>query len=266
VKALRAGSMELRSNEQRLPPPWISSAAGSPDRRVQKVIHVSRRMPAPPEAAPPLLLCDFGNPSSYPGAGTTLTNLGTASCAGTLTGGPTWSPSGGGTLPLDGVNDYVQFNDTGGSLIPTAGLTLIVWARTSINNKYLVDKKNGSFANPGYSLEFNSVGAISFGVMSALATSSTGQANGAWMMLSGAWVPSTSLTLRRNNTTLATTTTSVPSAISAQTTALRWGARANNSDYWNGSIARLVIFGRSLNASELAAEYAANRARFGLPA
>jgi hypothetical protein len=43
VKALRAGSMELRSNEQRLPPPWISPAAGSPDRRLPKVIYTSRR-------------------------------------------------------------------------------------------------------------------------------------------------------------------------------------------------------------------------------
>jgi len=227
---------------------------------------VPRRRPTPPPAAPPLLLCDFGNPSSYPGAGTTLANLGTASVAGTLTGGPTYSPTDGGTLPLDGVNDYVQFNDTGGSLIPTAGLTLIVWARTSVSDKYLVDKINGSTANPGYRLNFGSTGGIVFGVNAAAIASSVGQADGLWMMLSGVWVPSTSLTLRRNNTTLATTTTSVPSAISAQATPLRWGARTTNSDYWNGPIARLVIFGRSLDASELAAEYAANRARFGLPA
>ena len=257
--------MASPNDRLRLPPPWISSAAGKPDREVQPVITVHRRPTVAP-VDPPLLLCDFGNSSSYPGAGTAVTNLGTASVAGTLTNSPIWTPSNGGTLTLDGVNDYVQFNDTAGSLIPAAGLTLIVWARTSANDKYLVDKIHGSPANPGYRLNFGSAGGIVFGVNSTAIASPAGQADGAWMMISGVWVPSVSLTLKRNNATLATTTISVPSAISAQTVPLRWGARATNADYWNGSIARLVIFGRSLSAAELAAEYEAHRARFGLPA
>ena len=195
-----------------------------------------------------------------------MTNLGTAAVTGTLTNGPTYSASNGGILTLDGTNDYVRFNDTPGSLIPTAGLTLIAWARTSTKDKYLVDKMNGGSANPGYRLNFGSAGGVVFGVNSTVIGSSVNQADGAWMMLSGVWIPSVLLTLRRNNATLATTTTGVPSAILAQTAPLRWGARANNADYWNGPIARLVIFGRSLSAAELAAEYEAHYARFGLPA
>ena len=40
--------MESRSDGLRLPPPWVSSAAGKPDREVQKVIYLQRRRVASP--------------------------------------------------------------------------------------------------------------------------------------------------------------------------------------------------------------------------
>jgi hypothetical protein len=220
---------------------------------------------APDDGNTPLLLCDFGNSSSYPGTGTTLTNLGTASVAGTLTNGPVYSAANGGILTLDGTNDYVIFNDSGAQLLPTSGLTVITWIRTSVPDKWILDKQNANGANLGYRLEFNSGGAIVFGLSGVSATSSGGQANGAWMMLSGVWVPSVSLTLRRNKVTLVSQTLSVPSAIGTQATPMRWGGRSNNADYLNGNIARLLIYGNSLSEPQLLAEYAAQRERFGLP-
>jgi hypothetical protein len=212
----------------------------------------------------PLLLCDFGNSLSYPGTGTALTNLGTASVAGTLINGPTFSSANGGILILDGINDYVAFNDTASQLIPTGGLSVIAWARTGTNDKYLVDKQNGAAANAGYRLELNSGGAIAFGVMSTTITSPNGQANGAWMMLAGVWTPSVSLRLLRNLSVLATTTTNVPAIILPQSTPMRWGARANNADYWNGSISRLRIESRALSDAELTSEFNAYRSRYSL--
>lgn len=66
-----------------------------------------------------LVLClDAGNPKSYPGSGTTWSDLSGNGNNGTLTNGPTYSSSNGGSLSFDGSNDYSQLSDT---LAPSTG-------------------------------------------------------------------------------------------------------------------------------------------------
>jgi hypothetical protein len=48
---------------------------------------------------------DAGNTSSYPGSGTTWTDLETGTVTTTLTNGPTYSSNNGGIINFDGVND-----------------------------------------------------------------------------------------------------------------------------------------------------------------
>lgn len=58
---------------------------------------------------------DAGNSSSYPGSGTTWTDL-LGSNNGTLTNGPTYNSGNGGSIVLDGTNDYVDFGTIGTSI------------------------------------------------------------------------------------------------------------------------------------------------------
>ncbi|MFM7065351.1 MAG: hypothetical protein ACKO0U_00750, partial [Gammaproteobacteria bacterium] len=53
-----------------------------------------------------VLSLDAGNARSYPGSGSTWTDLAAAARTGTLTNGPTYSSSNGGSIVFDGVNDY----------------------------------------------------------------------------------------------------------------------------------------------------------------
>lgn len=217
--------------------------------------------------ASPLVVCDFGNSSSYPGAGTTITNLGTSGGNGTLTNGPTYSSSDGGVLTLNGTNQYVQFSDTGNSIIPSNGLTIIAWTKTSVTDRFLVDKGGGALEGAGYVLYFSGGGNIQFSINNTTVTTTlASQANGQWMMLSAIWMPSTSMTIRRNTTSMTTTATGVtPSAISISSYSLRWGGRAlGAADHWNGSISRLVIDSRAWSNAELSTEFNAYRARYGL--
>jgi hypothetical protein len=59
-----------------------------------------------------VLNLDAGEPSSYPGSGNTWTDLSGNGYVGTLTGGPTYSSSNGGSISFDGTDDYVELNTT----------------------------------------------------------------------------------------------------------------------------------------------------------
>lgn len=57
-----------------------------------------------------VMYVDAANLVSYPGSGTPWRNL-TGGVSGTLTNGPTFNSSDGGSVVLDGVNDYVGFGN-----------------------------------------------------------------------------------------------------------------------------------------------------------
>ena len=78
-----------------------------------------------------LVLClDAGNSKSYPGSGTTWTDLSGRGNTGTLTNGPTYSSANGGSLSFDGVNDYVDLG-TQSNLTGITNLTVCGWSRGS---------------------------------------------------------------------------------------------------------------------------------------
>lgn len=58
-----------------------------------------------------LVLClDAANVKSYSGSGTTWSDATRKGNSGTLTGGPTFNSANGGSIVLDGVDDYVAIN------------------------------------------------------------------------------------------------------------------------------------------------------------
>ena len=76
-----------------------------------------------------VLALDAGNVKSYPGSGTTWTDLSGNGNIGTLTNGPTYSSANGGSIVFDGSNDYVNF-----SFASPQAETIIVWVRSSTIN------------------------------------------------------------------------------------------------------------------------------------
>jgi len=77
-----------------------------------------------------VLALDAGNTKSYPGSGTTWYDLSGNGNNGTLTNGPTYSSVNGGSIVLDGTNDYINFS----SFVNPYSETVIVWARSATEN------------------------------------------------------------------------------------------------------------------------------------
>ena len=55
-----------------------------------------------------VIALDAANTKSYPGSGTTWSDLSGNSNNGTLTNGPTFNSGNGGSIVFDGTNDYIN--------------------------------------------------------------------------------------------------------------------------------------------------------------
>ena len=73
-----------------------------------------------------LLNIDPANSSSYSGVGNTIYDLSGFGNTGTLTNGPTFSALNGGSLVLDGSNDYVSVNNNA-NILPYTAYTKIAY-------------------------------------------------------------------------------------------------------------------------------------------
>ena len=79
-----------------------------------------------------LVLClDAGNTKSYPGSGTTWTDLSGRRNNGTLTNGPTFDSANGGSIVFDGTNDTVSIPASANQVFGTGDYTLEWWSKTS---------------------------------------------------------------------------------------------------------------------------------------
>jgi hypothetical protein len=95
-----------------------------------------------------VLWYDAGNTSSYPGTGTTITDLSVGGRTGTLNNGVAYSSSDGGKFILDGVDDWI--NTSGTTVYPwniTGGdFSIEVWVKFSNANQraWILGTRNAS--------------------------------------------------------------------------------------------------------------------------
>ena len=80
-----------------------------------------------------VLALDAGNTQSYPGSGTTWTDLSGNSNTGTLTNGPTYSSNDGGYIDFDGADDYVDLGTSNDFNLP-GDFSFDVWVNMRDNH------------------------------------------------------------------------------------------------------------------------------------
>jgi hypothetical protein len=208
------------------------------------------------------LYLDAGNASSYPGSGTTWTDLTVNGRNGTLTGGPTYSATDGGSIVFDGTDDFVQCT---GSLTVTAA-TFVTWIRRNGNQ--------GQFDGILFSRGTNTTG-MDFQVSNQLAYTWNDAGNTyawqsglilpnlTWCMVAVS-VTSTAATAYLCQTSGITTATNTVNHASSLINDIKIARDEFSTRYFNGNIAIAQLYNIALSADQVSQNFTADRARFGV--
>jgi hypothetical protein len=212
------------------------------------------------------LWLDAGQTTSYPGTGTTWTDLSGNGRNGTLTNGPTFSTTNGGSIVFDGTNDYVQCS---GSLTVTAA-TFVAWIRrdgtqtdydgifftrgTNVTglNIFPTDKLGYHWNQSYYDFDSGLTIPDLTWCMVALSVTSTG---------------ATLYLCQPNGITTATNAVSHTSSvldniqIAQDDTVALFGI----SRFFKGNVAAAQLYNRALSLAEIVQNYNALQSRYGLP-
>ncbi len=212
-----------------------------------------------------VLRLDAGVPASYPGTGTTWTDLSGKGNNGTLANmtSPTitgYDPTNGGSMVFDGTDDWVQL----GTLFSgTTDFTILAWAKTSTGG---IQALIGNYPpNTNGSLEFiwstaaNRAPYLYIHPSPILqkSVSNTGLIKQVVVTRTGGSL----ITFYVDGVALVGTANSNASILAS---AYRIGANTGNSELFTGNIYQMMVYTRGLSAGEILANYNSQKARYGL--
>ena len=223
-----------------------------------------------------VLSLDAASKNSYPGSGTTWTDLSPNGNDGTITNA-TFSTAGGGSMAFDGSGDYVSMGDVELLDFTDGKFSIICWAYTDSSwtsgDTYpnLVSKgATAGWDTDGWSLyHFRpSEGRVGLGMRNGGTTSVIGwDSNDAaenkdvWQMHSVTVNGSGNTAYVYLNTTQKASST--PSINPASNSTNVYIAR-DTSRYFYGKVGSVQIYNRQLSASEITQNFNAHRSRFGV--
>lgn len=213
-----------------------------------------------------ILNLDAAKPASYPGSGTTWTDLSGNGYNGTLNNGPTYSTLGGGSIVFDGVDDYVS-----GTLPSTSvtSITLQGWVNVQSGRKgpfFRFGSNGGGFSIGQGATYYTQTGTEVVMLFSNVRWISTGASwNTGWqmvtMVLDSSGVPSA----YKNDTLVGSysgTNSIAPSGSYIMGRVI--GDEPGGGGPWTGNAATFWAYNRALSSTEIAQNFSTTRARFGV--
>jgi len=209
------------------------------------------------------LAFDPSNIVSYPKSGTSLYDLTANANNGTLVSGPTFSSGYGGTIVLDGTNDYISTN-YGKDINPfNTPLTVSVFIKPNLVSTNQIFISTGQSRGNGDSNQRLYIAIYSGNWDWGIRSSSWGSGN---IAASLAWsnitivIDSTSARFYLNSEQIYTKNVNSTYVLNDNF----WFGTHDNVYYFNGSIGSTKIYNRALSSSEIRQNYNAYRHRFGL--
>jgi hypothetical protein len=208
------------------------------------------------------LYLDAGNPLSYSGSGTAWNDLSGNSRNGTLTSGPTYSATNGGSIVFDGTNNYVQCT---GSLTVTAA-TFVTWIRRNGNQ----GQYDGILFSRGTSttgMDFQLSNQIAYTWNDTVNTygwqSGLIVPDATWCMVAIS-VTSTAATAYLCQSSGITTATNTVNHSNSVLDDIKIAFDDAAARYFAGNIAIAQLYNIALSAEQISHNFQADRARFGV--
>lgn len=209
-----------------------------------------------------VLNLNAADPNSYPGSGTTWTDISGNGNNGTLTNGPTFSSTNGGNIVFDGTNDYVSLPNPLNQSNLSQIWTVQAWIKIqSKPPQYLIEGLNAGlwieFYQGNNSLLYLNGGANDYYTYGGQFT------NQGWVMSTFRFNNATGdRQIWRNLTNISTGGPNNTFTPSGQGSTFNIGS--NGSATILGSVACINMYNRYLTDQEIAQNYNAQKSRFGL--
>ena len=210
----------------------------------------------PSVASAPVLYLDAGNTKSYPGSGTTWTDLSGNGNHGTLTNGPTFNSANGGSIVFDGVDDYVN-----APVAKMASVSFSCWGKTQANlSQPMLFNAGPNLVGPDL---FFYTGRVSWNTWEGNANPfgqiPASASNGMWHHYAIVNDATSTAKLYYDNILYGSASYRNASVYNNLTI----GGNVN-SYMWNGSISGFSVYNRALSAAEISTNFNATRGRYGL--
>ena len=214
---------------------------------------------------------DAGNVASYPGSGSTWTDLSTNAKNSTLANGPTYSSDGSGSIVFDGTNDYAVNSTSLYNPTTTPNESVFIWWYPQAKGNIVSELGQGT-PNSGWhdsNIEIATTGVISLSTWHGSLTNkvtSAAQAFNTWYNI-GFTYSGTTLTAYINGVSIGTTTFT-----RSTNTALHYAIAAADSTnmgtnaYATGKCASFLAYNKALTAAEVLQNYNAINDRFPMAA
>lgn len=227
-----------------------------------------------------VLALDASDRNSYPGTGTSWTDISGNGNTGTLVNGPVFNTGSLGNIVFDGTNDYVN----GSIPTMTAPFTLEYFGKfnntTQVNYEYFgmagtataastcltVSKIGSLFGNSIYTGNMYIYGGGNYATLTDINLATTN-----WQHLIVVATTSSPYVLVYKNSIQGNILTGIPnteqilSPINILNGTYRLGNFSANNTWWlNGNLAVHRIYNRALSSSEILQNYNATRTKFGL--
>ena len=211
-----------------------------------------------------LVLClDAASKRSYPGTGTTWTDL-KGGNNGTLTNGPTFDAGNGGSIVFDGTNDYVDVSGTASLNVPiSTDITISTWIYITKNNAWqgVITKNRSTNTQVGLFLSSDNEFVFGFSGTGGNLLGSSFSTN-IWYNVVVVQKANTSRKIYLNGLLDVTKTSSFGTTSSGSET-FRLGQATGTNEYFGGRISNAIIYyNKALSTDEIRSNYLSTKERF----
>lgn len=210
-----------------------------------------------------LLWLDSGQTASYPGSGTTWTDLSGQANTGTLNNSPTFTRAvGGGTFLFNGTNQTASV----ASLNLQQNFTLEAWVNQNVLNGFAIFGQGPQTINNGLHIWYTGNTTIRFGMYGNDTDFTVATSTGTWYHMIFTYNHSSPYTkgFYLNAVVQSGTAVTGPAAYTGSGVFRLGATYSTGGNYGNGYFEGVKMYNRILTADEITSNFNALRGRFGI--